>query len=413
MKVFHINHSDMSGGAARAAYRIHKALRNIGINSTLLVNQKLSDDWTVDWNGSLLRKSQNLLSPQIAKIFRSLLKTGNPMLHSAAIVPSSWPKFLNQSKADVVNLHWVGWEMLSVRDISKINKPIVWTFHDMWPFCGAEHLTYEYRWKEGYQKNNRPVYENGFDLNRSTWNRKLRCWKTPFNIVAPSIWMADCVKNSALMGGWPVTVIPNPLNLNIWKPAPKNLARDLLGLPRDVPLLLFGAMGGRVDNNKGFDLLTKALECLRDNNNYFELLIFGESAPKNLPALGFPIHYMGHLNDDISLRLLYSAADLMVVPSRIESFGQTASEAHACGTPVVAFNVGGLRDIIDHKITGYLAKAYDPIDLACGILYILKNNFDCSLGKAARLRAEINFDDNIVAKKYELLYKDVLRNGLI
>ena len=412
MKVTHLNHSDMAGGAARAANRIHRALRCINVDSRMLVNISSSDDWTIYPPIGILNKARISLSPQVAKLFRGLLKTENKMLHTPAVVPSGLPKILNMSSSDIINLHWVGWEMLSISDIGKIRKPIVWTLHDMWAFCGAEHLTYEGRWKEGYLKNNRPSYESGFDMNRWNWLRKLRHWDKPINIVSPSCWLAECVKDSPLMCNWPVSVIPNPLDLTIWKPAPKIIARTLLGLPLDIPLIMFGAMGGGVDPNKGFDLLIEALNHLRGEGIFFELIIFGQSEPKIKVDYGFQAHYIGHLHDDISLRLAYSAADVMVVPSRLEAFGQTASEAHACGTPVVAFNVGGLRDIIDHKITGYLAKPHDPIDLAAGMMYVLTNNCNSLLGQAARSKAELFFDANIVAKKYKDLYEKILTHPI-
>jgi glycosyltransferase involved in cell wall biosynthesis len=114
------------------------------------------------------------------------------------------------------------------------------------------------------------------------------------------------------------------------------------------------------------------------------LVVFGQHAPRSPSSLGLPIHYTGHLHDDRSLRVLYSAADAMVVPSRQEAFGQTASEAHACGTPVVAFNTGGLADIVEHQSTGYLSKAFDTEDLAQGITWVLAQR---ASGQLRRRRA--------------------------
>ena len=88
------------------------------------------------------------------------LKTKNPILHSPSFLSSSWVKKINSSDADIVNLHWVQHEMLSVSDISKIKKPLVWTLHDMWGFCGAEHISWDKRWLDGYNVDNRPNYES-------------------------------------------------------------------------------------------------------------------------------------------------------------------------------------------------------------------------------------------------------------
>lgn len=408
MKALLLNHSDISGGAARAAYRIHYALRDSGIDSQMLVNVAASGDWTVQGPTRKLAKAIGRVRPQLATPLRKLLRTGNPIIHSPAVVPSRWPERINASDADVVHLHWVQGEMLSIADIGRIRKPIVWTLHDMWAFSGAEHYTNDYRWRDGYRADNRPDHERGFDLNRFTWERKRKHWRRPFQIVCPSQWLADCVRSSALMAEWPVTVIPNPIDTDRWQSIDQHLARQLLGLPQNCPLLLFGAMGGGNDPRKGMDLLLAALTQLRTEDNLHDpqLVVFGQSEPQSPPQLGFPVHYTGHLHDDLSLRALYSAADLMVVPSRQEAFGQTASEGHACGTPVVAFNTGGLRDIVVDCVTGALADPFEPASLAAAIRWVLNDpQRRQQLGAAARSRAERLWKSERVAGQYAEVYR--------
>jgi len=407
MKVIHLNHSDINGGAARAAYRIHHALRASGVDSRMWVNKAAAGDWTVEGPSSKREKVLAAIRPQLAEPLVGLLKTGNPIIHSPAVVPSNWVKRINASDADVVHLHWVQGEMLSIADIGRIEKPIVWTLHDMWAFCGAEHYTEEFRWREGYRRDNRPPYESGFDLNRWTWQRKRKHWQRPMHIVTPSRWLGDCVHESALMRDWPVSVVPNCLDTDRWSPLDQSLARELLELPADMPLLLFGAIGGGRDPRKGFDLLQAALQHLRDESSVLglELVVFGQRAPQSQPSLGFPIHYTGHLHDDISLRALYSAADAMVVPSRQDNLPNTAVEAHACGTPVVAFNTGGLPDIVEHQCTGYLAKAFETEDLAQGIAWVLAQRASGQLGQQARERAVARFSEGVVAQGYGVVYE--------
>ena len=400
MKVLQINHSDINGGAARAAYRIHRALRDAGVDSTMWVNFAAAGDWTVEGPSSKWGKAIGWVRPQLGGLLRKTMRTQNPIIHSPAILPSNWVKRINASDADVVHLHWVQGEMLSIADIGRIQKPIAWTLHDMWAFCGAEHYTEEFRWREGYQRDNRPAYESGFDLNRWTWQRKRNHWQRPMHIVTPSTWLGGYVRDSALMRDWPVTVVPNCLDSTRWAPLEQNPARDLLGLPRDVPLLLFGAMGGGRDPRKGFDLLSGALEHLYGEMPGLELAIFGQLAPRNPPDLGFPIHYIGHLHDDLSLRALYSAADALVVPSRQDNLPNTAVEAQACGTPVVAFHIGGLSDIVEHQHTGYLANAFDVVDLAAGISWVL----GADLRQASRERAVARFSNAVVAERYRAIY---------
>lgn len=229
------------------------------------------------------------------------------------------------------------------------------------------------------------------------------------HLVTPSHWLADCVTSSALMQDWPVEVIANPIDVKRWKPVDKSLARQLLDLPVHAPLLLFGAIGGGQDPRKGFDLLQEALKHLQRKIEGLQLVIFGQLAPHNSPDLGFPVHYTGHLHDDLSLRVLYSAVDVFLLPSRQDNLPNTGVEALACGTPVVAFNTCGLPDIVQHQQTGYLARAFEPEDMAEGIQWILANEERYQqLSTNARQFAAENFSSKIIAQKYRRLYEQVL-----
>jgi glycosyltransferase involved in cell wall biosynthesis len=371
----------------------------------MAVNAAASGDWTVQGAKTAVAKQMAYVRSYLGYFFSKGLQTTEPGIHSTALVSSTWPQRLKATGADIINLHWVNEEMLSIADIGQLQQPVVWTLHDMWAFCGAEHYTDDHRWREGYWRHNRPVYEGGFDLNRWTWHRKRKHWRKPIQIVTPSQWLADCVRKSALMGDWPVTVIPYPIDANLWQPVDKGLARQLLHLPQHAPLLLFGASGGTADPRKGFDLLRAALDRLRGENPGLELVVFGQGEPKQAPDLGFPVHYMGRLQDPLSLRVLYSAADAMVVPSRQDNLPNTGLEAHACGTPVIAFKVGGLQDIVDHLKTGYLAAPFDIEDLARGVQWVLaEGDRSTALAEAARQRALNLWAPEVVSDLYCQLY---------
>jgi glycosyltransferase involved in cell wall biosynthesis len=278
----------------------------------------------------------------------------------------------------------------------------------MWAFCGAEHYTEEFRWREGYLRDNRPAYESGFDLNRWVWERKRRNWKKPMQIVTPSRWLADCARESALLREWPVNFIPYPIDNTRWQPIEKNLARSILGLPPSIPLLLFGAIGGVKDPRKGFDLLLDALNHLRGEIPNLEVVIFGQSAPRETSYFGFPVHYSGHLNDDVSLRLLYSASDAFALPSRQDNLPLTCIEALSCGLPVVAFNSSGPPSMIEHKRTGYLAQAFDALDFSKGIRWLIEHSERLDLRNSARNYARLKFDPKGIAREYLDIYKKVL-----
>lgn len=368
-----------------------------------------SGDWTVSSPKGSMFKLGKYVRPQIAALTRSLLKTERPSPISPSVLPTRWPALINKSDADIVHLHWLCAEMMSIEDIGRIQKPVVWTLHDMWAFCGAEHISSDNRWREGYTTTNRPAHESGFDLNRWVWSRKRKAWKKPIQIVTPSRWLADCVRQSALMHDWPVTSIPNAIDTEIWQPVDRTQARKLMGLPQDAKLIAFGAMSGGQAHHKGFDLLLDALGHLRGQLPGLEIIIFGQSRPKVVPDLGFPIHYTGHLHDDLSLRVLYSAADAMVIPSRMDNLPNTGVEALACGTPVVAFDTCGLPDIVAHQATGWLAKAFDTEDLARGIQWVLADEQRLSrMGQAGREYAVARFSYPVVAEQYKALYQSVL-----
>lgn len=410
MRTLVVSHSDLSGGAARAAYRTHKAVRHYGVDSRMCVNQSVASDWTVmgaqDARAKVLAKARAAIGLWGTRV----LSTENRTLHSPAVLHSGLRKRLDTSDVDLLHLHWINGEMLSIADIGCVRKPVVWTLHDMWAFCGAEHYTEDFRWRDGYAAGNRPTYERGFDLNRWTWNRKRKHWKRPMQIVTPSRWLGQCVRESALMNGWPATVIPNPIDTDEWQPVSKVLARKLLQLPPDVPLLLFGAMGGGTDPRKGFDLLQGALKRLSSGIPEMEVVVIGQLAPREPVDLGFPVHYMGHLHDTVSLRLVNSAADVVVVPSRQDNLPQSGTEAQACGCPVVAFNTCGLPDVVAHQETGYLASAFDVDDLAAGIAWVLDDlTRQKRLSKAARERAVRLWSPEAVIPQYLDVYKRVIK----
>ena len=404
-----MSNSDIIGGAGIAAYRIHKALLKKGINSKLFVNNYYSGDLTVIPPKNKIGKLNSILKPQIIKPLKKLLVTKNKALHSLSVLPSNWPKKLNNSDVDLVHLHWIQNEMISIKNIGEIKKPVLMNTHDMWAFCGAEHLSFDKRWKEGYLKNNRPDDESGYDLNRYIWKLKKRYWVKPFHIISPSRWMAECVKNSALMKNWQCEVIPNCIDTEKWRPLNKLFSRKLLNLPQNKIILTFGTFNSNNQFHKGFDLLKKSLDYLKTRKKDLYLVIFGQSEPKHPINYGFPTHYLGQLKDSYSLKALYSASDILLVPSRMESFCNTACEAHACGLPVVSYRVGGLIDIVDHKETGYLASPFDIKDFTEGIIWTLKQiNLNKKLNILPRKKAIKTWDYSVISEKYEALYQKIV-----
>ena len=412
MKPLLLSHGDIAGGAYRAAFRLNQALRQSGIDSRMRVGIKRSDLHAVDGPEGNLQKAAGIIRYRLEAQLMHLQPSPN-LIRSPACLRSGLVSRLNAIDADVLNLHWICDGFLSVEDIGRLIKPLVWTFHDMWPFSGSEHYGDDgpaARWRGGYNANNRLTGHKGLDIDRWVWNRKRRAWRYPMQIVTPSRWLAECVKGSYIMHNWPVTVIPNLLDCRQFQPWPKSFACKVFGFPPDVVLVLFGAMGGINDIRKGWDLLQPALARIASERTGVNSVIFGQSEPVNPPNLGLPLHWMGHITDEATLALLYSAADVMIVPSRQENLPQSGTEAQACGCPVVAFNCTGLPDVVEHRVTGYLAMPYDSDDLANGIRWVIEDKErHAFLSSAARDRALRLWAPEVVVPDYKAIYETACR----
>ena len=205
-------------------------------------------------------------------------------------------------------------------------------------------------------------------------------------------------------------MLPNPIDAAVFRPVPRRLARQLLGLAPETRYILFGACSAVADKRKGYDLLAAALNALpsasRENTC---CLVFGASHGESSPPLPLPTRFLGVLHDEIALALAYSAADVFVCPSREESFSNTTLESLACGTPVAAFAVGGIPDMVEHQVSGMLAAPHDPHELAECIAYILaRDDRRRRMGEAAREKVARQYDMPVVAKKYMALYEELL-----
>lgn len=408
LKVLSVSFSDYSGGASRAAYRIHKALTKQNVDSFMKVTSSRMSDDSVSGAKSRWQSLYGLMRKELIHVGTDLLFSSKYNC-SPAVLPSGWHSYLNDSDADIIHLHWINNEMISIADLGKIEKPIVWTFHDMWPFCGAEHYTRSNRWMEGYNNGNRPESEKGFDVNKWTWQRKKRYWNhRQMHIVTPSRWLGDCVRMSSLMKHIPVTVIHDAIDTEYWVTEKKPESRAILNLPKNAKLILFGATLGTKDPRKGYDLLNKALFKIYEQFPQLELVVFGEDQPLNQMKVNIPVHFTGHIADDLTLKRYYSAADLFVIPSRQEVLGLTGLEAMSCSKPLVGFDQTGVTELIDHKENGYLADYSDADDLANGIEWILNHNQREELGKRSRLKAVEEFSYPVIANQYIKLYQSVL-----
>lgn len=410
MRVAQVSTSAVTGGAARAAARLHRALLDMGTDS-----QMLTLDVPPREPSSLApvrhTRVRHLVNVGVNHYISRLQLTPNPALHDPAYLGTNITNDLEVLRSEAVNLHWVGASFLSVAEIGRIcaRHPTVWTLHDEWSFAGTEHLFAPAdRVAEGYLRTNRPLSQRGIDVNRLVWQRKHRLWKDPATLVSPSGWMAQLAGSSRLFYDWPIEVIPNALDTQTFRPVSASEARLHLKLPDDQSLVLFGAGNGIEDFHKGFDLLKQAMQFVSSDRDDVRVVVLGRTPPLWKKSFTSPYISVGHVDSDEVMMLYMNAADCVVVPSRSENLPQMATEAHACGTPVVAFRVGGLPEIVVHGETGYLAENFEPCSLARGILEVLtRQEGDSPFSKNARHRAESLWSAPVIASTYSALYEKI------
>jgi len=410
MKILHINHSDNIGGAAIATMRIVESLNSIGDSNKVLVRLKFTDDdCVVSMNSLLFARIVNSIRVRVGRFFMLAFGVDFSFTHSINVIPSGVLNQINQINPDIVHLHWIGHETMSIESIMRINRPVVWTLHDMWLMSGTEHVPESNDYKNGFFKSNMMSLFSKAKFDKWMWNRKNNLVRNKqIHVVAPSRWMFDKAKESEMLKNCDIDVIPNPLDIDFWKNGDKCQARSKIGLPMDKKIILFGLYGDVSVKNKGFDLLVDALNKVKIPYSEIVISIFGGDYNK-ISIYGMPVVSHGFIDNIDRMRDIYRSADVYVMPSRIESFGQTASESMACGVPVVAFSGTGVADFVVHKKTGWLAKAYNADDLANGIDYVLGTGGQIEdLSYQSRKSIENFCSYNIVSHKYKDVYEKAI-----
>lgn len=416
MRVLLINTSERIGGAAIAASRLTEALKNNGIKAKLLVRDKQTDHisvvalrrnwrmvWKFVWERIVIWKANRFKKNNLFAV--DIANTGTDI--------TSLPEF---RQADVIHLHWINQGMLSLKNIEQIlasGKPVVWTMHDMWPCTGICHHARECtRYRQ--ECSSCPfLYGGGHkkDLAYRIFHKKQRLYKDyPMTFVTCSHWLEEKARESALTVGHRIECIPNPLNINLFKPHDRQSARERLRLPSDKRLLLFGSVK-ITDKRKGIDYLMESCRLLADKHpelkNQLAVVAFGNQSDQLASLLPFPVYPLDFVRDDHRLVDIYNAVDLFVTPSLEENLPNTIMEAMACGTPCVGFNVGGIPEMIDHLHNGYVARYKEADDFANGIYWILTDPDYPNLCEQACRKAVSHYSEGSVAKRYIDLYNKV------
>lgn len=418
MKPLIVNSFDITGGAARAAYRLHFGLRYIGCDSTMFVAQKRSTDPMVrELSPSakfLDRACRRLRREQISRDFGRYSHTR----------PSGYEIFSDDRTdigadfacglptCDVLHLHWIAGfiDITVLQRVVKPSVPIIWTLHDMNAFTGGCH--YDAGCGK-YQASCGNCPQLGStqpdDLSQQIWKRKHAAYNTlsgsRIHLVALSSWIATEARRSSLLGNHPISIIPNGLDTTIFAPRDRHAIRDVLGIASTDQVVMF--IADSTDNQrKGLKFLQEALIGLRDRANLV-LLTVGQGHA-TLDQCLRRVH-IDRIDDDRLLSLLYSTADLFVVPSLQDNLPNTVLEAMACGTPVVGFDIGGIPDMVRPGITGLLAPVGDKKGLRAAIRSLLDNeNLRRSMASHCRRIAVEEYTLERQARRYQELYVELI-----
>ena len=418
LKVVHLNTYDGNGGAGRACVRLNRALTDQGIESKVIVHYKFGKNPDIgDFNTNFLQKGYTaatiVLERILAKRYLKALKTpfsfawfGRSVIHHPDV-----------KAADIIHLHWVNHGFLDpkhIAEIAKLNKPVIWTFHDSNAFTGGCHVRYTC----DHFKNecgNCPLLKNANpdDQSHKIWKQKRGAYDVlNFNIIAPSAWMERSVKESSLTKGKPIAQIPNTLETDIFKPMDKQAAKEMAGFAKDKFILLSGFMPSRKDMHKGTSYLLESLELLRSRlgakAEEVELVVFGNRNTEDVPEFPFKTSFLGTISDDERLALCYAAADVFLIPSLEDNLPYTVMESLSCGTPVVGFTTGGIPDMVKHEYNGYLAEYRSSESFADGMEWVINHPDREQLNKNARQTVMERFSEEVIAKRHIQLYEEVL-----
>jgi glycosyltransferase involved in cell wall biosynthesis len=370
------------------------------ISTVVRLPQSLCQRWKFIWERIVIWKANRFSRHNLFAV--SIANTGTDI--------TRLPEF---RQADVIHLHWINQGMLSLKGIKKIldsGKPVVWTMHDMWPLTGICHHARHCTSNEHTCQHCHYLHGGGgkHDLSTRIFHRKQALYAhAPITFVACSRWLASKAKSSALQAGQVVMDIPNPINTTRFSPHNKQTARIKHQLPQDGQLMLFGSV--KITNKqKGIDYLVEACKLLATQHpewkDTLSVVVFGQQSEQLQTLIPFRVYALPYIEDEQTLVDIYTAVDLFVIPSLEENLPNMIMEAMACGVPCVGFNTGGIPEMIDHQLNGYVARYKDSADLAGGIYRILTAPDYATISEQARHKVVSRYSEEIIAKQYTDLY---------
>lgn len=409
MKVVILSTFGDYGGAAVCSNRLVVALGKAGVDVELLTLHAYNNDISFPLLGnsylSSVKKWYHFIKERLTVLF-AIKSRKNLYKFSVANSGLDLLSIPSIQQADIIHLHWINFGMMSIGQLERLatEKKIVWTMHDMWAFTGGCHYAMDC-------SNYTATCDNCFylktsRLSKAVLQRKLKEWSKPmFQLCGTSNWVKDCAQNSSVFKDYEVKLLSTPIDTEIFKPVE---VMSLGGFKKDPNqyYILFGAVDLN-DERKGFKYLNNALKLVSEQRPNVHLLTFGASLIENQSS-DLPTTSFGKITDINQLNIIYNLADVFVLPSIQDNLPNTVMESMSSGTPVVAFDSGGVKDMIDHGANGYLADLRDDQDLAEGILSLMDKEKLTIFGANSRKKIIDNYQEEVVVNKHLALYKELI-----
>lgn len=416
MRILHICETDLGGGAGIYAFRLHSALRSAGVDSTLLVSRKFSDDphvLAVPAATAPFATTRRLLRERLEKFPRWRYRRTTQAPFTTLWATRSTLRAVQQCQPDVINLHWIGNGFFPVSALPGLDTPLVWTLHDMWPYTGGCHYSGTCTRHEA-TCGACPVLGSAQtrDLSTRLQRRKAALFAEAaarLHFVNLSEQSSRLAQRSTILRNARTSLIPFGVPLEVFQAHPRATARSVLGLPANRLLIGFGALALN-ERRKGADLLVAALQHLRQTQALppFTLVTFGQREHALTTDADIPVVHLGPLRDPTSIALALSALDTFVSPSRQECAPTVVVEALACGTPVAGFAVGVLPDLAAHGAKAFAASEESVPALATAIAQAARQPDDDEARRDRRTQIAPFIDLRVMAERYRQLYAQMM-----
>lgn len=420
MKILILNTAEHTGGAAVAANRLLRALLCSGVSATMLVRDRATDDpAVVSLDRGAARRWLNFLYfvwERLVIYLCNRLSKRNLFQVSIANTGINIRRTAAFREADVIHIHWINQGFLSLDEIARIiasGKRVVWTLHDLWPATAICHypgdcVKYRTDCSACPMMSENPLV----DLAKRVARRKGKIDWRRVTFVGCSEWIARTASESVWLREARFVSIPNPIDTTLFRPIDRREARQRLGLPEEKRLILFAA-AKLSDTRKGATFLLEACRLLAaEMEGEMEIILMGSDAAELSALSPVPVRALGYISGAAELAVAYSCADLFVIPSLEDNLPNTIMEAMACGTPCVGFRTGGIPEMIDHAVNGYVSASRDSADLARGIAWVLRHPEPGNLSAACREKVMRCYQESVVAKKYIALYQKLIQEKI-